>query len=47
VFDGADAAAASIADEPGRLVVPLLVQVIDSVFQRTGIEWLYSPVTKM
>ena len=36
VFDGADAAAASVADETGRLVVPLLVQVVQRVFQCSG-----------
>jgi hypothetical protein len=35
VFDGSDASRASVADETRRLVVPLVVEVVDRVLQRS------------
>ena len=34
VLDGADTALDAVADEPGRLVIPLGVQEVDGVLQR-------------
>src|SRR6187431_2459521 len=36
MLDRADSARGSIADEPGRLVVPLAVQKVDRILQRGG-----------